>query len=148
MHGINWLSLKPKITELSHGAEKHEWLYQPQQHVQVWIQSQLPTSARTSLINCSALAICSGVPISSTILVGELGSASISRVTWIFAPDWSWRYLIVSPPLPMITPTLPWGISIFLLEPEPPRYEPYETGIDEGAEFDMVDFISVVNQRS
>jgi hypothetical protein len=48
----------------------------------------------------------------------------------------------------MITPTLPCGTSIFLLKPEPPGYEPYEAGIDEGAEFDMVDFISVVNQRS
>ena len=63
------------------------------------------TSARTSLINCSALLICSGVPESSTGLVCAPGSASLSLVTCIFAPDWSWRHLIVSPAFPMITPT-------------------------------------------
>ena len=63
------------------------------------------TSARTSLISCSALLICSGVPESSTDLVCAPGSASLSLVTWIFAPDWSWRYLIVSPAFPIITPT-------------------------------------------
>lgn len=63
------------------------------------------TSARTSLINCSALLICSGLPESSTCLVSAPGSASWSLVTWIFAPDWSWIYLIVSPAFPMITPT-------------------------------------------
>jgi hypothetical protein len=63
------------------------------------------TSARTSLINCSALLIWSGLPESSTDLVGAPGSASWSLVTWIFAPDWSWIYLIVSPAFPIITPT-------------------------------------------
>lgn len=63
------------------------------------------TSARTSLISCSALSICSGVPESSTGLVCAPGSASLSLVTWILAPDWSWRYLIVSPAFPIITPT-------------------------------------------
>jgi hypothetical protein len=39
------------------------------------------TSARTSLINCSALLICSGLPESSTCLVSAPGSASWSLVT-------------------------------------------------------------------
>jgi len=39
------------------------------------------TSARTSLISCSALLICSGVPESSADLVGAPGSASLSPVT-------------------------------------------------------------------
>lgn len=38
-------------------------------------------SQRTSLINYSALEICSGVPTSSTPLVREFGSESMSRVT-------------------------------------------------------------------
>ena len=63
------------------------------------------TSARTSLISCSALLICSRVPESSTGLVCAPGSASLSLVTWIFSPDWSWRYLIVSPAFPIITTT-------------------------------------------
>lgn len=90
---------------------------------------QTTTSDSTSFISCSALLICSGVPMSSTNRVGEFGSASISLVTWILAPDWSWRYLIVSPPLPIMTPTLPFGISIFLLEP----WYAYEIGIAAGA---------------
>lgn len=103
-----------------------------------------PTSWRTSLINCSALAICSEVPMSSTILFGEFGSASTSRVTWILAPDWSWRYFMVSPPLPMITPTLIFGISIFLLVP---WKLPYERGIDEGSEPER-GFPSALNQST
>jgi len=101
------------------------------------------TSARTSLISCSALLICSRVPESSTGLVCAPGSASLSLVTWIFSPDWSWRYLIVSPAFPIITPTLPFHISIFLLVPWYPPYEEYRDaplgedngGIEEPPEF-------------
>lgn len=81
------------------------------------VKTMRQTSARTSLMSFSAEAMESGVPISSTILLWELGSASISRVTWILAPDCNWRYLMVSPPLPIMTPTLPLGISIFLIVP-------------------------------
>lgn len=63
------------------------------------------TSAMTSLISCSALLICSDVPVKSTSLVRELRSASESLVIWILAPDWSCSCFIVSPPFPIITPT-------------------------------------------
>lgn len=63
------------------------------------------TSAITSLISCSALLICSDVPVNSTSLVRELGSASESLVIWILAPDWACSCFIVSPSFPIITPT-------------------------------------------
>jgi len=58
------------------------------------------------------------------VLSVHFGSTSLSLVTWIFAPDLSWRYLIVFLGFPIITTTLPFGISIFLLVPWYP-YEEY-----------------------
>ena len=79
---------------------------QDQQHI--W-KKKCRTKVVVVTINtsasCSALLICSGVPESSTGLVCAPGSASLSLVTWIFAPDLSWRYLIVFLGFPIITTT-------------------------------------------
>lgn len=66
------------------------------------------TSAITSFINFSALVMFSKVPISSTGLEIERGSASASLTIWILAPELSCRDLIVSPALPIRTPTCKW----------------------------------------
>jgi hypothetical protein len=52
---------------------------------------------------------------------------------------------MVSPAFPIITPTLPFGISIFLLAP---GYPPYETGMGEGAIFEIIGFCTTLSTES
>lgn len=68
-------------------------------------RQQNPASAITSLINLSALFILSKVPTSSKGLEVDRGSASASLTIWILAPELSCRDRIVSPALPIRTPT-------------------------------------------
>lgn len=74
---------------------------QEQDEERIWYQ----TSAITAFISFSALSILSKLPINSTDLVAQWGSASASLVIWIFAPELYCRYRIVSPAFPISTPT-------------------------------------------